>query len=86
MINFAHVLIQNVNCCIFEADATSPTREARASLLVDLTHRARRSGLRVEKSALAFAESGRVNFFGADDLVRFLANNGLPTWTHTLAV
>jgi hypothetical protein len=85
-IKVAHVLIQNVNCCVFEADSTTHTPSGRRSVLADLTRRARLAGLRVDKAALAFMESGRLNFFGADDLVQYLANNGLPHWTNTLTV
>jgi hypothetical protein len=40
----------------------------------------------VDKAALAFEEFGRVTFFGAPDLVRFLSSRGLPRATHMLDV
>jgi len=49
-----------------------------------LTAQARAANLAVDKSALAYMENGRLNFYGAPDLVRFLSNNGLPRWTHRL--
>lgn len=83
-VNLAHVRIQGVNCAIFDADATSRTSSARSSLLSRLTLAARHAGLRIEKSALAYADSDRLNFFGSRDLVQYLADAGLPDWTHTI--
>jgi hypothetical protein len=36
------------------------------------------------EAALAFRRGGRVQFFGARDLVGMLANRGVPRWTNTL--
>jgi hypothetical protein len=38
-----------------------------ASVLAQLTATARGSGLKVDKSALAFTRNGRINFFGTPD-------------------
>lgn len=85
-INFAHVQDQGINFAVFEADSTDRTRAGRAETLARLTAAARRLGLRVEKSALAFMESGRVQFYGTPDLVDYLASGGVPSWTHTLTI
>lgn len=85
-INIAHVNVQGQNCLVCEADHQTHTDAGRDQLLAQLVVEARGNGLRVDKAALAFAEHGRIKFYGASDLVGFLANNGLPRWTHTLAV
>jgi len=85
-IEMAHIKTQGINFIVFNADAPSRMQQDRQRLLADLVRRARANRLRVEKAALAFNESGRTTFFGAPDLVRFLASSGLPRWTHTLTV
>jgi hypothetical protein len=77
-VNVAHVAIQGVDCAIFDADSRSHANTPRQELLAALTVRARASGLRVEKAALAYAQGGRIEFYGTRDLVRYLARNGLP--------
>ena len=81
-IQVAHVLIQGLSVAVFDANARENTDDARAQLLADLSAEARRAGLRVEKAALAYG--GR--FYGDADLVRYLARNGRPRWTHTLSL
>lgn len=85
-INLAHVRIQGINCAIFDANARVSTDSERAKVLADLTARARRAGLRVEKAALAFSEAGRLRFYGTRDLVDYLAKGAGVNWTHTLDV
>ena len=85
-INVAHFHEQGTNCLVIDADHVQHTQSGRAELLSSLTAKARRSGLAVEKSVLAFVEYGRVTFFGTPDLSEFMAGYGLPTWTHTLDV
>jgi hypothetical protein len=75
-----------IEFAVFDADATSGIDSDRSELLWDLTNRARAEGLGIEKSALAFNENGRVMFYGTPDLVEYLANNGVPQWTHYLHV
>jgi hypothetical protein len=48
--------------------------------------KSRTSGLKVDEAALAYSSSRGIEFYGTPDLVRFLANNGVPRWTHTLTV
>ena len=83
-INFAHLNHQGINFAVFDADARLGTNAARSELLGELTLEARRLGLRVDKSALAYVRGGRIEFWGTPDLVRLLANVGVPQWTHVL--
>lgn len=85
-INVAHIHHQGIDFAVFDADARSRTNSARAQLLRQLAATARANGLKVDKAALAYGSSRRIEFFGTPDLVRFLANTGLPPWTHTLTV
>lgn len=86
-VQLAHLRDQGIDFAVFDSDAKHRTRQARSDLLADLTKRAVASGLRVQKSALAFREGGRVKFFGAPDLVDYLSSlGGVPRWTHTLNV
>jgi len=84
--NIAHVNIQGQNCLICEADARDGTDRSRSAVLAQLVAAARAKNLRVDKSALAYSEHGRLKFYGTTDLVAYLANNGLPNWTHTLTI
>lgn len=83
-INFAHIREQGIDCIVFDADAAAGTDQARSHLLAELVERCRGLGLHIQKAALAFRRGGRVQFFGARDLVRMLANRGVPRWTNTL--
>ncbi|HCF61739.1 MAG TPA: hypothetical protein DFS52_27550 [Myxococcales bacterium] len=85
-IKFAHIHEQGIDFVVFDADATSRLESDRGKLLSDLMIRARASGLKVDKAALAFMENGRLTYYGTPDLVRFLANNFLPRWTHHIDV
>ena len=86
-IRLAHLNDQGIDFAIFDADASSKTDEGRASVLANLTESARRSGLRVQKSVLAFVVNGRTTFYGSPDLVTYLVETGgVPRWTHTIDV
>ena len=90
-INFAHLRERStsggdINFAVFEANSTSSSDSARSQVLADLTRRARFSGLRVDQSALAFSEQGRIKFFGDKNLVQYLSNDWRVHWTHTLTV
>lgn len=73
-----------VDFAVFDARASSGTRDDNAQLLAQLTARARGSNLRVDQSALAFSSGGRIQFFGSPPLVDYLSKSGLPGWTHTI--
>lgn len=83
-INFAHLRARasnggDINFAVFEARANSNTDVARSSVLADLTERARNSGLRVDQSALAFNENGRIKCFGSKHLVDYLSHRCVPS-------
>jgi len=86
-IRFAHLNEQGIDFAVFAADAIAKTPTARQRLLCDLTSRARRGGLRVDKSALQYEEGNGIYFFGTPDLVHFLQSvGGVFNWTHQLRV
>jgi hypothetical protein len=90
-INFAHLRERatnggDINFAVFEARANSNSDTARSEVLADLTVRARQSGLRVDQSALAFTENGRIKFYGTKNLVDYLSRGWIPHWTHKLSV
>ena len=90
-INFAHLRERStsggdINFAVFEASSNSNSSTAKSAVLADLTVRARRSGLRVDQSALAFMENGRLRFYGSKNLVDYLARGWIPHWTHTLSI
>lgn len=83
-VRFAHLQDQGINFAVFAVDAIDQTNAGRGRVLADLTSRVRRQGLRVDKSALAFTEFGRLTFYGTKDLVDYLSSGWTPHWTHTL--
>lgn len=90
-INFAHLRDRSQNggwidFAVFEANSNDGTDNGRAEVLRNLTMRARANGLKVDKSALAFAQNGRIMFYGSPDLVEYLSDAGVPQWTHSLDI
>lgn len=90
-INMAHVRERSqsggwLSCAVFDARSTSGTSADNSQLLARLTVAARAANLRVDHAALAFMNSGRLQFFGSHSLVDVLSKRGLPSWTHTLTV
>jgi len=85
-IRMAHLRDQGIDFAVFDADARTKSNADRARLLADLTSRARASGYKIDKSALAYTEYGRLTFYGAPDLVRYLAGRGVAGWTRSLTV
>lgn len=85
-IRMAHLRTQGISFAVFAADAPSRSDSDRAELLQALTNEARRSGLRVDKAALAYSEGRRTYYYGTRDLVRYLASHGVSHWTHSLTV
>jgi hypothetical protein len=88
-INMAHVRERAaaggwIDFAVFDARSNSGSNGDNADLLAQLTMRARASGLKVDQSALAFTENGRVAFYGSKHLVDYLSRGGLPRWTHTI--
>jgi len=72
-----------INFVVFDAKSTTNNNN---KLLAQLTTKARNSGLKVDKSALAYRKNGRLEFYGTKDLVQYLSRSGLPQWTHTIDV
>lgn len=72
-----------INFVIFDAKSTTGDN---AGLLDQLTQKARANGLKIDQSALVFQSSGRVKFFGDKKLVKYLKDNWVPQWTHTLDI
>lgn len=86
-VNVAHLREQGIDFAVFDADAPDCTQTGRQRLLGQLTMAARKAGLKVDKSALAFRSGEAIQFFGTHDLVRFLAQaGGVPRWTHWIDV
>ena len=90
-IQFAHLRERStsggdINFAVFEASSTSNSDSARSQALAQLTLHAKASGLRVDQSALAYNESGRLKFYGDKNLVQYLAHGWIPRWTHSLTV
>jgi hypothetical protein len=90
-INLAHIRAQAasggpIDFAVFDARSTNGSDTANSQLLAQLTARAKASGLKVDQSALAYSENGRIRFFGSKHLVDHLSKIGLPRWTHTISV
>ncbi|USX27269.1 hypothetical protein NHH73_02910 [Oxalobacteraceae bacterium OTU3CINTB1] len=90
-INLAHIRARaasggHIDFALFDAKSNSRGDSANRQLLSQLTAKAQASGLKVDQSALAYSENGRIRFFGDRHLVDHLANSGLPNWTHTIDV
>ncbi len=88
-INLAHIRERStsggwIDFAVFDARSGEGTDSANAGVLARLTAKARISGLKIDQSALAFSEHGRVKFYGSPNLVQYLAQGGLPRWTHTI--
>ncbi len=89
-INLAHLRERStlggwINFVVFDAKSTTGD-SGNAMLLEQLTAKARTSGLRVDQSALAYSQNGKVRFYGTKTLVDYLSHSGLPGWTHAIDV
>lgn len=88
-IRFAHLREQStsggwINFAVFEARSAAGSAAANAEVLSRLTGKARLSGLKVDQSALAFMNNGKITFYGNPNLVEYLSHRGVPRWTHTI--
>jgi len=88
-VNFAHIRERAVSggyidFAVFDARSASGSEAANAEILARLTAKARMAGCKIDQSALAFEENGRLKFYGTKSLVDYLAKAGLPRWTHTI--
>lgn len=88
-INLAHIRKSStsggwIDFAVFDAKSTSGIESANVNLLAQLTAKARASGLKVDQSALAYSQNGRIQFYGTKNLVEHLSKSGLPQWTHKI--
>lgn len=88
-INYAHLRERStsggsIDFAVFEARSASGSDTANAEVLARLTARARAAGQKIDQSALAFQEHGRIKFYGDRKLVEYLSKTGVPRWTHTI--
>lgn len=85
-INMAHLRTRAtnggwINFAVFDAQSSSGDN---AGALMHLTAAARRAGLKVDQSALAYSSGGQLRFFGDKNLVAYLSRNWSPQWTHKI--
>ncbi|PKN62610.1 MAG: hypothetical protein CVU57_23465 [Deltaproteobacteria bacterium HGW-Deltaproteobacteria-15] len=90
-INLAHLRERStsggyIDFAVFDAKSQAGTDSANGELLWQLTAAARKSGLKIDQSALAYSQNGRIRFYGDKDLVDYLSRRGVPRWTHTIDV
>lgn len=88
-INLAHIRERStaggyIDFVVFDAKSQSGMDSDNARLLMQLTAKARASGLKIDQSALAYSYGGDIRFYGTKSLVDYLSNSGLPQWTHTI--
>jgi hypothetical protein len=86
-INFAHIRERStsggwIDFAVFEARSSSGSNQGNAEVLSRLTSKARMAGYKIDQSALAFSEGGRIKFYGTPNLVDYLSKRGVPNWTH----
>lgn len=90
-ISFAHIRQPStsggwVDFAVFGAHSSSGSESDNAQVLADLTIKARLGGRKIDQSALAFKEHGRLKFYGTKNLVDYLSKSGLPRWTHSISM
>lgn len=73
-----------IDFAVFAARSNSGTQADNDRLLAQLTGKARAAGLKIDQAALAFSENGRTKFYGSKNLVGYLAERGVPRWTHKI--
>ena len=89
-INLAHIRAKStsggaIDFAVFDARSSSGTSSDNGLLLEQLTAKARAAGLKVDQSALAYSNNGRIQFYGSKHLVDHLSRQrGVPGWTHKI--
>lgn len=73
-----------INFAVFDAKSTTGSDSDNADLLHQLTVKAGAHGLKIDQSALAFSQNGRIMFYGSKHLVEYLSKGWVPQWTHTI--
>jgi hypothetical protein len=90
-VSLAHVRVRStsggwIDYVVFDARSAAGSSSGNSALLAQLTASARSAGLKVDQSALAYMQNGRLQFFGTPNLVKHLSRSGLPRWTHEIDV
>lgn len=90
-VDFAHIRERGTNgapidFAVFDARSNTGFDDDNSVLLARLTYAAQSNGLKVDQSALAYSENGRIRFFGSRPLVEHLSRVGVPRWTHHLDI
>lgn len=90
-IKFAHLREKSttggwIDFAVFDAKSRSGTDNDNAKLLAELSTKARASGLKIDQSALAYRQGGKIRFYGDKNLVGYLSRHGVPKWTHSIDV
>lgn len=90
-VNLAHIHERTttgheLDFAVFDANARTGLDSDRDDLLSDLTVSARRAGLKVDVSALAYEENGQIRFYGDKVVVEFLSRMGVPNWNKWIEV
>lgn len=90
-INFAHIRERStsggwIDFAVFDARSKSGSNSGNDDVLADLTYKARAAGYKIDQSALAYRERGRIRFYGSELLVEHLSRVGLPRWTRWIEV
>lgn len=90
-IKFAHLREPSTNggwidFAVFEARSNTGGDPDNSRALQELTVKAKMAGHKVDQSALAFTEHGRLKFFGSKPLVEHLSRSWRGGWTHTMDV
>jgi hypothetical protein len=90
-VNLAHIRERSssggwIDFAVFDAKSNSASDADNGRLLHPLTAKAIALGLRIDQSALAYAEGGRLKFYGTTNLLTHLSSVGLPQWTHHIDV
>lgn len=89
-INLAHLREHSssggwIDFAVFDAKSSSGD-SGNATLLAQLTAKARASGLKIDQSALVYNNNGQIRFYGTKTLVDYLSRIGVPSWTRTIDV
>lgn len=88
-INVAHLRERStsggwIDFAVFDARSRSGNNSDNSELLAQLTAQARVAGLKIDQSALAYSQNGRIKFYGSKNLVDYLSRKGIPHWTHEI--
>lgn len=77
---------QKIQCAVFGFSPHDKSNSGLSKALNQLTRAAMQEGLAIHKSALVYEQHNEERYFGTQDLVEYLANNGVPPWTNNLEI